>query len=204
MTTLLKINTSIFSDNGYSSQLANQFAAAWQEEHPTGNVVERDLVNNPVPHLDKARYQAFIAKPEERTAEQKAVVAYSDMLIKEIQAADVIVLGVPMYNFGAPSTLKSYFDHIARAGVTFRYTENGPLGLLKDRPVYAISTRGGIYAGTGHDSQSPFIRDILAFLGITSVEFIYAEGLGVNDAMRDGALARARHRLKILSAEQLL
>ena len=136
MTTLLQINASINDDNGQSSQLANQFVAAFRQRHPEAKIVVRDVAAaEPVPHLNAERFGAFITKPEERSAAQHAVVAYSDTLIDELKQADVIVLGLPMYNFGVPSQLKAYFDHIARAGVTFKYTEKGPVGLLTGKKV---------------------------------------------------------------------
>ena len=120
----------------------------------------------PVPHLNAERFGAFITKPEERSAAQHAVVAYSDALIDELKQADVIVLGLPMYNFGVPSQLKAYFDHIARAGVTFKYTDKGPVGLLTGKKVYVFAARGGLYAGTPLDTQTSYVRDFLRFLGI--------------------------------------
>lgn len=191
MNTLLKINASLFSANGQSSQLTERFAAAWQASHPGSRVVERDLAANPVPHLDGARFMAFLAKPEERSAEQQAVVDFSDALIAELRAADAVVIGLPMYNFGIPSQLKAYFDHIARAGVTFRYTENGPEGLLKGKKVYVALARGGIYRDTPADSQVPYLKGVLGFLGMTDVEFIYAEGLAMGPESADKAFAAA-------------
>src|SRR6266851_5362382 len=116
MKTLLQLRSSIFSEGGQSSRLAERFVASWLERNPGGKVVVRDLAADPVPHIDAARFGAFLAKPDERTPEQRAVAAYSDALIDELKQADVVVLGLPMYNFGIPSTLKAYFDHIARAG----------------------------------------------------------------------------------------
>src|SRR5882762_8689875 len=114
MKTLLQIKSSLFSDGGQSSRLAGRFVAGWRESNPDGQVIVRDLALEPVPHLDAARFGAFLAKPGERSATQQAVIEYSDALIDELRRADVIVLGLPMYNFGLPSTLKAYFDHIAR------------------------------------------------------------------------------------------
>ena len=128
MKNLLQINTSLFSSNGQSSKLADEFVAAWREATPGATVTVRDIGADPVPHLTAARFSAFLSQPESRTAEQQAVLDYSDVLIEEIRRADVVVLGLPLYNFGVPSSLKAYFDHVARAGVTFRYTENGPVG----------------------------------------------------------------------------
>ena len=156
MTTLLQLNSSINAGNGESSHLANEFVAGWKARNPAAIVVVRDLARDPVPHLTAERFQAFLAKPDARNAAQRDVVAYSDALIAEIRQADVIVLGLPMYNFGVPSMLKAYFDHIARAGVTFQYTANGPVGLLTGKKVHVFATRGGLYAGSPLDVR----RDI--------------------------------------------
>ena len=191
MQTLLQIKASIFSDNGESSRLANRFAGAWRAAHPDGRVIVRDLARDPVPHLDAERFGAFLAKPEDRTKAQAEVLRYSDALIQELKEADVVAMGVPMYNLGIPSTLKAYFDHIARAGVTFRYTEKGPVGLLRGKRAYVFAARGGLYAGTPLDTQIPYLRNVLGFLGITDVEFVFAEGLAIGPAVKEKALAKA-------------
>jgi len=183
--TTLQLKTSLFGDAGQSSQLANEFAAT-----RGSRLIVRDLSKEPVPHLDAARFGAFLAKPEERTAEQRTVVEYSDRLIGELKAADTIVIGLPMYNFALPSTLKAYFDHIARAGVTFKYTDKGPVGLLTGKKAFVFVARGGLY-GEDH-SQTAYVRQFLGFLGITDVEFIYAEGLAISPASKEQGLARAR------------
>ena len=202
MNTLLQLNSSIFSNGGESSRLADQFVAAWRAAHPKAQVVVRDVVRNPVPHLTAERFQSFIAKPEERSPAQQAVVDYSDALIAELKRADVIVLGLPMYNFGVPSQLKSYFDHIARAGVTFRYTETGPVGLLTGKKVYVFATRGGQYAGTPLDTQTAYVRDFLRLIGITDVEFVYAEGLAISEAGKQAALAQATQAIARLNTPE--
>ena len=198
MKTILQLNASILSDNGQSSRLANEFVAALRKEEPDAKLILRDLARDPVPHLDADRFGAFIAKPEARTLKQDAFVAYSDGLIAELKQADVIVLGLPMYNFGVPSMLKAYFDHVARAGVTFNYTATGPVGLLTGKKVYIFATRGGMYVGTPRDTQTGYVRDFLAFLGITDVEFVYAEGLAISEASKSASLAKARDTLKQL------
>ncbi|GAC1666425.1 MAG: NAD(P)H-dependent oxidoreductase [Steroidobacteraceae bacterium] len=201
MTTLLQINASINSGRGQSSQLANQFVAAYHRRHPDANIVLRDVAAaEPVPHLTAERFGAFITKPEERNPAQRSVVAYSDALIDELKRADVIVLGLPMYNFGVPSQLKAYFDHIARAGVTFKYTEKGPVGLLTDKKVYAFATRGGLYAGTPLDTQTSYVRDFLRFIGLTDVAFVYAEGLNISPQSKDAGLAQAFAEIERLAA----
>ncbi|RJF96084.1 FMN-dependent NADH-azoreductase [Noviherbaspirillum saxi] len=200
MTTLLQINSSLFAGHGQSSQLSDKFVAAWKEANPQVEVKTRDLSADPVPHLTAERFGAFLAKAEDRTAEQQAVVGFSDGLIDELRSADVIVLGMPMYNFGIPSTLKAYFDHVARAGVTFRYTETGPVGLLTNKKVYVLAARGGMYAGTTRDSQTTYVRDFLAFIGLTDVEFVYAEGLAMGDAGKQQALSNAATEIRQLAA----
>ena len=197
---ILQIKSSVFNGNGQSSRLADEFVARLREQHPETRLTHRDLVADPVPHLDGARAGAFFAKPEERSAEQRAVIAYSDALIDELRRADVLVLGLPMYNFGVPSSLKAYFDHVARAGVTFRYTAQGPQGLLTGKKGYVLATRGGFYRGTARDSQSSYVRDFFAFLGIDDVEFIYAEGLAVSPDKRDTALDAANSSIAQLAA----
>lgn len=195
MTNLLQINSSIFSSGGQSTQLADQFVAAWRANQPDAQVTVRDLAQQPLPHLDAERVLAFFAQPETRTPDQQAFVAESDALIDELKQAEIIVIGLPMYNFGIPSTLKAYFDQIARAGVTFRYTENGPEGLLTGKKAYIFATRGGLYAGTPLDSQTGYVRNFLGFLGITDVEFIYAEGLNMGDLNKEAALAEAQQQI---------
>jgi FMN-dependent NADH-azoreductase len=154
----------------------------------------------PVPHLDAERFGAFIAPADARSAAQHAVVAYSDTLIDELKRADVIVLGLPMYNFGVPSQLKAYFDHIARGGLTFKYTDKGPVGLLTGKKVYVFAARGGVYAGTPMDTQTSYVRDFLRFIGMTEVEFIYAEGLAISPQSKATGLANAAAEIARLAA----
>ena len=200
MTTLLQINSSINNGDGQSSRLANQFVAAFRERNPDARFIKRDLAAEAVPHLTAERFGAFITKPEEHTPTQRAVVAYSDALIAELKSADVIVLGLPMYNFGVPSQLKAYFDHIARAGVTFRYTPNGPEGLLTGKKAYVFAARGGQHVGTALDTQTSYVRDFFRFLGISDVEFVYAEGLAVGPEVREASLAKATEHAVRLAA----
>jgi FMN-dependent NADH-azoreductase len=186
---ILQVKSSILGDSGVSSRLADEFVAALAEQQRKVQIVERDLSAHPVPHFDGARAAAFFAKPEERTAEQRAVLSYSDALISELRDADVLVLGLPMYNFGVPSQLKAWFDHLARAGETFKYTENGSVGLLKGRKAYVFAARGGVY-GDNH-SQTQFVREFLAFIGLTDVEFVYADGLAMGEERRNNSIAAA-------------
>lgn len=200
MTTILRLTTSLFAEAGNSSRLADTFVDKLRRHHPDSRVIERDLVKAPLPHLDGARVSALFSAPDNRTAEQQAVIDESDALIAELKSADIVVLGLPMYNFGVPSQLKAYFDHLARAGVTFRYSAEGPVGLIGDRKVYVLATRGGYYQGTPRDSQTPFVRDFLSFIGIHDVEFVYAEGLNISAETKDKALTQATQEIQHLAA----
>lgn len=195
MKTILQIQSSLFNGSGQSSRLASEFVA---RAFPNAQVTVRDLARDPVPHLDGERFSAFVARKQDRTAAQEAVVAYSDALIGELRRADVLVIGLPMYNFGVPSQLKAWIDHIARAGETFRYTEKGPQGLLTGKKAYIFATRGGVYAGTAADTQTQYLRQLLEFVGIADIEFVYAEGLAISEAARNAGLAAAQQRMESL------
>ena len=196
---ILQINSSIFASGGQSTRLADGFVAQLARGQDA-QVTVRDLTLEPLPHLDGERFAAFLAQPAERTTLQQAAVDHSDRLIDELRAADVIVIGVPMYNFGIPSQLKAWFDHVARAGVTFRYTEKGAEGLLKGKKTYVFSTRGGQYAGTERDSETAHVRTFLALLGLTDVTFVYAEGLAQGEATRQAGLTDAQATIQRLAA----
>jgi FMN-dependent NADH-azoreductase len=207
MNTYLQLNTSLHGAASQSSRLASQFVKSLARTEPgtdaagkSSRVIVRDLAGQPLPHLTAERFTALVTAPEQRTADQARIAAESDALVAELVAADVLVIGLPMYNFGVPSTLKAYFDHVARAGVTFRYTANGPEGLLRGKRAYVMATRGGRYAGTPSDLQSAFVRQFLAFIGIADVEFVYAEGLAMGEASRTAALVEAGKRLEQLAA----
>jgi FMN-dependent NADH-azoreductase len=199
VTNILQLTSSLSGESGQSSRLASEFASALGTATGAA-VLVRDLARQPVPHLTAERFAAFTTPASERTVEQQRYVADSDALIEELRRAEVLVLGVPMYNFGIPSTLKAYFDQVARAGVTFAYTADGPRGLLTGKRAYVFATRGGRYAGTEADLQTAYLRRFLAFIGILDVEFIYAEGLALGSDQREQALAAALERIDQLAA----
>ncbi|RZL11307.1 MAG: FMN-dependent NADH-azoreductase [Rubrivivax sp.] len=193
---ILELHSSARVDGSHSSQLARTLVAGLRAAHPEAQLAVRDLAAHPHPALDEPALQALFTPAEQRSAEQNARVALDDALIAEIQAADVVVLGVPMYNFGVTTQLKNWIDAIARAKVTFTYTEQGPKGLLTGKKVYVVLARGGLYRDTPADTQVPYLRTVLAFLGMTDVEFIYAEGLAMGpDAERQG-LASAQAQIE--------
>lgn len=176
---ILQVNASARREGANSTRVANSIVARLRSADPAASLTLRDLATTPHPALDEAALAALFTPAEKRTAAQVARVALDDVLIAEVQAADVIVLGVPMYNFGVPAQLKNWIDAIARNGVAFRYTESGPVGLLRGKKVYVALARGGRYRGTEADSQVPYLKTVLGFLGMTDVHFIYAEGLNM-------------------------
>ena len=149
------------------------------------HIVVRDLGANPPPHLDQETIGAFYTPEADRTAEQNQKLALSDALIDEVFAADAIVIAAPMHNFGITSSLKAWIDQVARVGRTFEPTGQGPKGLVTDRPVYVVTTRGGVYGpGTpfNHlDHLEPYLRRALNFIGLENISFIYAEGTAKGD-----------------------
>lgn len=191
--------------NGHSSALADDFVQALVAGNAGATVTVRNLTTNPHPVLDEAALGALFTPADARSAEQAARVALDDALIAEVQAADVLVLGVPMYNFAVPAQLKNWIDAIARARVTFEYTANGPVGLLKGKKVYVVLTRGGVHRDQPSDTQVPYLRTVLGFLGMTDVEFVYAEGIAMGPDAEAAALASARAEIaRLLGREAAL
>jgi FMN-dependent NADH-azoreductase len=194
---VLQVNSSARGEASVSSRLASELVS--RLAGPADRVTVRDLRAAPHPALDEAALGALFTPAEQRTPEQAARVALDDALIAEIQGADVVVVGVPMINFGIPASLKNWIDAISRAKVTFQYTAQGPEGLLKGKKVYAVMARGGKYRGSPADSQVPYLRQVLGFLGMTDVEFIYAEGLAMGPDAEAAALSEAREKIAELA-----
>ncbi len=197
---ILQINASARSAGANSTRLADSVSARLLAQNPDAVVELRDLASAPHPVLDEPSLTALFTPAEQRTPEQNARVALDDALIAQAQAADVIVLGVPMYNFGVPVQLKTWIDAIARSGVTFRYTANGPEGLLTGKKVYVALARGGLYRDTPADSQVPYLKSVLGFLGMTDIEFIYAEGLAMGAEAASKAFTEAEQQMAELFA----
>lgn len=197
---ILQINTSARREGANSTRIADTIVARLQAANPAARLIVRDLASQPHPMLDEAALGALFTPADQRTPAQAARVALDNALIAEVQAADVLVLGVPMYNFGVSVQLKTWIDAIARAGVTFRYTANGPEGLLKGKKVYVALARGGRYRGAETDTQTPYLSTVLGFLGMTAVEFIYAEGLNMGPEATQQGFAEAEADLAALLA----
>lgn len=193
---ILQVNSSARAEGSHSTKLANALVERLSATQPQAVVTVRDLGRTPHPMLDETALQALFTPAEQRTSEQAARVALDDALIAEIQSAEVVVLGVPMYNFGVPAQLKSWIDAISRAQVTFRYTEQGPEGLLKGKKVYVVLTRGGLYRNTPTDTQTPYLKTLFGFLGMTDVQFMYAEGLAMGPEAEQAALVSAQQQIE--------
>jgi len=193
---ILQINSSARAENSQSTRLAASIVERLRATHTNATLTTRDLSRTPHPALDEAALGALFTPADKRTPEQAARVALDDALIAELMAADVVVLGVPMYNFGVPAQLKNWIDAVARAGVTFRYTEAGAVGLVQGKKVYVALTRGGLYRNTPADTQVPYLKTFLGFIGLTDVQFIYAEGLAMGPEAEQKALASAQSQIE--------
>ena len=199
MSNVLIIESSARQQGSFSRQLTRQFISQWQAARPADHVTVRDLALNPVPHLDANLLGGWMKPEAQRSADEQASLQRSDELTDEVLGADVLVLAAPMYNFAIPSTLKAWLDHVLRAGVTFKYTEIGPQGLLTGKKAYVLTARGGLYAGSTSDHQEPYLRQVMAFIGIHDVTFIHAEGLNLGGDFQEKGLNQAKARLTAIA-----
>ena len=183
----------------FSIKLSNAIVEKLQAKNANSTVKVHSLVNTPFPHLEEAHLNSFFTPAESRSPEQAEAVKHSDEAIAELFDADAIVIGAPMYNFGIPSTLKAWIDHIARAGITFKYGENGPEGLVKNKKVYLAISTGGVYSEgpmKAYDFTEPYLRSVLGFLGMTDVTAFRVEGVNMPD-LKDSALDKAIENISI-------
>lgn len=202
MSKVLIIKSSAAGQGSVSNQLIDQFRNAYAAAHFDANFVEHDLGRNPLPPLSSLNLAGFAGQPSESPLEIE-LAETSEKLVTEIEAADLIVVGAPMYNFGVTALLKTWFDYVLRAGRTFKYTEAGPVGLLAGKKAIVIETRGGLYSegpAAAMDSQEPHIRTMFGFIGITDVTFIRAEKLAFGPDVKDEAVATAHADLAKLAA----
>ena len=195
---ILAIQSGIFGDNSNSTKLVAQIATQMKQLHPDAELTHRDLTAQPLPYFDAEMAMALSTPAAEQTEAQVALANLSSQLVDEVKNADILIIGVPMYNFGIPAQLKSWIDLICRAGLTFNYTATGPVGLLADRPVYIAAARGGMHEGKPSDSQTPFIKTVLGFLGLHDVRIVYAEGLAMGDDAKTESLQRFTKNLTAL------
>ena len=193
MKKVLVLNSSLNGEQGNSTKLSQLFVEQLANNQQI-SVTTRDLSDNAIAHLTQTEMAAWMTDANERSDEQKLLAAISDDLIAELNDNELIVIGMPMYNFGIPSTFKAWIDRIARAGITFKYTEQGAVGLIKDKKVVVLAARGGVYQGTDMDTQTKYLKDVLGFVGMTDVDFIYAEGLAMPGA--EQSLEAAQENIK--------
>ncbi|CAD5276491.1 FMN-dependent NADH-azoreductase [Alteromonas sp. 38] len=193
MTSILVVYSSLNGENSQSTELADFYLQSLEGSEIS--VTKVDVAKLALAHLTSEEMQAWMTDTSERSASQKSLAAVSDDLVAQLQAADEIVLAVPMYNFGIPSSLKAYFDRVARAGITFKYTETGPVGLLEGKQAKVFASRGGLYEGSDYDTQTGYLTHFLNFIGITDVKFVYAEGLSMGEDGAHESIANAKGKI---------
>ena len=190
--TVLHIDSSARTENSVTRSLSAEITGRLAPE----TVIRRDLTT-PLPLLDEAWVGANFTPADQRSDEQKALLAQSDALIAELKQADTIVIGTPIYNFSVPSTLKAWIDLVARVGVTFNYTETGPVGLLEGKRAIIAVASGGTQAGSDIDFATTYLRHVLGFIGITDVELVAADQLSMDE---EGSMQRAKSAIEALAA----
>lgn len=196
---ILHLISSSRGESSFSRKLGKAITAKLQAENPGSSIVEHDLTITPYPHLEETHISSFFTPAEQRSPALEEAVKHSDTAIAELMDADAVVIGVPMYNFGIPSTLKSWIDHIARAGKTFKYDENGPEGLIKGKKVYLAISTGGVYSNgpmKPNDFIEPYLRFTLGFLGMTDITVYRVEGVNIPQ-IKDHALEDAIERIAV-------
>ncbi len=195
----LVILSSILGERSHSKQLADHLVARVKQADPAAVVTIRDIGAQPLPYFDGATAGALFTPADARSVEQQRIVERSDALVAELMQADRIVFAVPVYNFNLPAQFKTYLDHVARAGVTFRYTPEGvPEGLVKGKQVFVLTARGGKAEGTPADTMTPYLRQMLAFLGMNEVTFIAAEGMAMGEVTALEGVSLARQHIDAL------
>lgn len=190
MSRILNIISSPRGEQSNSIKLANALIDRLREKDPASVLKEKNLATQPFPHLEEAHLNAFFTPVEKHTEENKIAIQHSNQAIQEIMDADILVIGAPMYNFGISSALKAWIDHITRAGITFKYTQHGPVGLIEGKKAYVVVTTGGVYSSGDYqpfDFVTPYLKTALGFIGITDVTFIRGEGFAVS-SMQDKAM----------------
>lgn len=203
MTRILLLNSSPRSDS-VSAKVAAEIVKKLQANSKGSTIVERNLSKHALPHMDEDFVVGSRIEADKRSKSQQAAVDLSDKLIAEVAASDTLVIASPMFNFGPSTTLKAWFDYILRAGVTFRYTEKGPEGLLTGKKVYVVVARGGIYSEgplKAIDFQEPYLRHLLGFVGITDVTFVRIEGIAYGPEAAEKAMTVALESIPKLLAK---
>lgn len=200
MKRILFIKSSLQGEQSVSTALGAELVEQLQWSRPGSTVTVLDLDKLALPHLDAAEFNAWSVPEAERSTHEAALAARSDALIEQLLSHDILVLGVPMYNLTIPSTLKAWIDRVVRAGRTFRYTADGPVGLVQGIDAYAVFARGGTYRGTPLDTQTEYVRAILGLIGIDNLRTVFAEGLALGEESRRQSLETAREDIHVITA----
>ena len=200
MKRILLIHSSLFGDKSVSMEIAQTLVLQLSSEYPGSKVSALDLAHDAPSHLGAEEFNSWTLPVEQRDAAQQALAAVSDSLIEQLLAHDILVLAVPMYNLGIPSTLKAWIDRVARAGKTFTYTSDGPQGLVRGMRAYLVLSRGGQYRDTPLDTQTAYLTSVLGLMGITDVETIFAEGLNRSGDTRQNSIIAAKAQVRNLFA----
>ena len=199
MSNILHIISSPRGEASNSIKLSEAIIERLQLNYPSAALHTKDLTKSPFPHLEEVHLNAFFTEVEKHTQEHREAIKHSNLAIEELMNADFVVIGAPMYNFGISSTLKAWFDHITRAGITFKYTDKGPVGLLHGKKVFLAVTTGGIYSSgenIGNDFLTPYLKFMLAFIGMNNVYVCRAEGFALSET-RENALEKAIGSIQI-------
>jgi len=199
MSNILFVNSSPRGNASYSAQIANRVIEELRQAEPGARLVVRDLTQNPLPHIDDDFITATRTATGPQNDKQRAALAQSNVLVDELLAADTVVIAAPMINFSVASTLKAWIDYVARAGRTFSYSEAGPKGLATGKRVIVVSASGGVYSvgdSTAFDSQVPWLKNVLGFLGMTNVEIIRVEGTAFGPEAAEKAVQSAAVRAR--------
>lgn len=199
MKQILHLISSIQGNESYSIKLGKTIVEKIQDKYPGSTVEELNLVDTEIPHLNSDTLRAFFIPEDQLTQKDQESIAFSNQVVKQLLGADIIVIGAPLYNFTIPSSLKSWIDHITRAGITFGYGENGPVGKVTGKKVYVAMTSGGIYSegpGKANDFVVPYLKSFLGFLGMTDLTAFRAEGLKV-PVVKENAMKKAIESIQI-------
>jgi FMN-dependent NADH-azoreductase len=204
MTNILYLSSSVNGSASYAKRAAAELIEQLKRERPDASIIERDLARDPLPHIDEDFVTATRSPDGPKTDRQRALLARSDALVDELMAADIVVIAVGMINFSIPSTLKSWIDFVARAGRTFRYTPEGPQGLVTGKQVIVVAARGGVYSGEGSamDFQVPYLRKMLAFLGMIDVSVFEVEGTAFGVEAAEQSVAATVNKIRQRCAEK--
>lgn len=199
MKKILHVIGSPRGEASFSRKLANTLIDRLQQQHPGSTVTEKNLNREAYEHLQLAHVAAFVTAPEKQDAGQAAISIHSDESVSELMDADIIVISTPMYNFSIPSSLKAWIDHISRSGRTYRFSAQGPEGLVTGKKVYVTIASGGVYSEgvmKGYDFIEPYLKSVLAFIGLNDVTFLRVEGVSI-PGLQETALSNAIGKIEL-------